>query len=183
MQRLLAFALVAASALATARNAHAQSLSIEATAGMGLSSARAGYAGSRSGLAVGALLSMRLRPAAGGRIVAGIGASAQGTGANAAICRPSAADECMPTVPGYFVFAPLIGWETDRSTVRAMVGPAYIQPTRGDGHALGLQGRLDMVPLTIGRAAIVASIRPALVLNHRSDTVGLLAFGPGLRIG
>jgi hypothetical protein len=128
--------------------------------------------GRQSGPAVDIVLGARLRQvASGGALVAGLSGSVQGGGVSTG-----------PGFPQFYLIASGIGWENEGGEFRAMIGPAFVQPTSGDGRTVGLQGRLDVAARVLPPVALVFSLRPALVPDYRGYMVGLLAFGIGLRL-
>lgn len=183
MTRFFVLALAVAMASLGAAHVRAQSLSpvsIEATLGAGKGWTGGQYLGSRSGVAADILLGVRLRRAGSGALAAGLSASAQGGGTSTTMCRLETSDTCIPAFPDFFAVAPLVGWESGAGRLRMLVGPAFVQ-ARGEGSALGVQSRLDLAVPLAGRFGAVASIRPTIIPDYRGDTVGLLAFGVGLR--
>lgn len=158
--------------------------SIAATAGRGVGYTSGNYKVHKGdGLAGDVMIAARLRPMAGGRLIVGVSASAQGTGGRDMSCQPTPTGGCVEGFPSFYSFAPLIGWESTGARLRTMVGPAYLvslDDGDGDGRALGVQARFDAAIVTIGHLAVMASVRPTLVPSFRGDPVGLLAFGLGL---
>lgn len=181
--RRFAFALAIASLLTVAHAASAQPrspISLEATVGLGFGSTDGDYRQNRTGLAADALLGARLRPAAGGALVVGLGASVQGSGASSLECRPAPDGGCTSRFPDFYAFAPLAGWENGHATLRAMAGPAFVHAMDA-GRAVGVQARLDVVAASIRRVAVIASVHPTWIPDYRGDAIGLLAVGLGLR--
>lgn len=182
--RLLALILTFAPVVTFSSGAHAQPkapLSVAVTAAREFGRTRGEYHGDRNGLAADVLLALRLRPTAGGVLVVGLGASSQAARSYATICTPMANGECMPHFPGFSTLAPSVGWETNGAFVRGMVGPTLVWPDAGRP-VVGVQGRLDMMPVTVGRVSGIVSVRHTLIPDYRGDMVGLLAIGAGLRL-
>jgi len=176
-RHLIVIVLTVTSALTVAPSAIAQSpprFSLEASVGEGTGWTSGDYGGAHSELAVDVVLGARLRQlAGGGGLVAGLSGSAHGGGVY---------DLLEPRFPQFYLIAAAIGWENEGGGLRAMIGPAFVQPMSGDGRTVGVQGRLDVAGKVMPRLAIVASLRPALVPDYRGDMVGLLAIGIGLRL-
>ncbi len=156
-------------------------LSFEANIGAGKGWGGDGYVGNGSGLALDALVGLRVRSLAHGGLVAGVSGAIQSAGARATVCPPNPSGTCIPGFPDVYTVSALAGWESGRGILRVMLGPAFAHASDA-GNALGFQGRVDAAAPFTNRVALVASIRPTVIPNLRGSTLKLLAFGIGLRV-
>ncbi len=156
-------------------------LSLEASMGAGKGWGGDGYRGNGSGLALDALLGLRVRSLAHGGLVAGVSGGIQAAGAHTTICPPNQSGTCTPGFPDVYTVAAFAGWESGRGIFRVMLGPAFAHASDA-GNALGFQGRVDAAAPFADRVAVVASIRPTVIPDFHGSTLKLLAFGIGLRV-
>ena len=183
--RILALTLALALFPAAATDVEAQTshrFSLDATAGKGFGRATGSFEGGRSGFAGDLLVAARLHALGGGSLVAGMSASAQGSGASTMICRAEPGAECAPNFPSFFLFTPSLGWESRDAGLRILAGPALVQTDFDGERAVGIQARIDMATAMTDHFAMVASIRPAIIPNYLGERVGLLGFGVGFRL-
>jgi hypothetical protein len=184
MTRCLVVALVGIAVPIIASTVDAQavsSVSLDVSVGAGKGWSGGEYVGNRSGLAVDALLGFRLRSIGREGLMVGFSGGIQRTGESSTVCRPALDGSCVPSFPDFYTLSALAGWESGRGILRVMLGPAFVQAS-GEGHALGVQGRLDLAAPFTSHIGVVASIRPTVVPSYRGDTLKLLAFGIGLRL-
>lgn len=183
-RRLLALTLAFACIATFGTGANAQPrapISVAATFAKGMGFNRGEDLGNRNGSAADVLVALRFRPTAGGVLVAGLGGSIQGGGSYPAICIPMSNGECTPPFPTFHALTSAVGWETNGAIARGMIGPALVWPEEGSA-VVGIQGRLDLMPVTVGRVSGIVSLRHTLIPDYRGDMVGLLAIGAGLRL-
>lgn len=162
--------------------AQQRSLSLDATVGMGHGRTTGEYVGDRRGVALDLLMALRLRPAIGGALVAGLNASAQGpfVGQDLLLCLPSPDGDCARQYPAFATLGALVGWENSSATLRVLAGAAYAESDAAA--ALAVQGRVEAAVPIARHLALVASARGTMIPNYRGDAFSLLAFGAGIRI-
>lgn len=164
-------------------------LSLDATLGGG-----AGIGGNevyrRGGIAVDALLGMRLRVAGRGALMAGLSAGFQGPVGSSDVCHFGSRGQCLDDFPSISPVAVLAGWEWRREdgvTLRVLAGPSHVRLDGDDtagqrGRAAGGQGRVDVAMPPLGPVALVASLRGNLVPAFHGQTLGTWAAGVGIRL-
>jgi len=181
--RLFPGALLLAGTLLVPVGAEAQpsrALSLDASIGQGRSYTAGEFDGDGKGLAVDALLALRLRPAGSGALVAGLGASSQGEAARNDICRVAPSGGCLSSHPHFSTIGALLGWESARGRLRVMGGPSFV--SADSRSTFGVQGRVDGAVPVSRHLALIASLRGTLVPDHGDDAFRLLAYGVGVRI-
>ena len=195
-QRLSAVILGLASAFLPAGVPHAQDprpLSLDATLGGG-----AGVGGvevhSRGGIALDALLGVRLRASGRSAFMAAVSAGFQGALGSGDVCFIGSRGQCLEDFPILIPVAVLAGWEgrtgtgaSPGATIRLLAGPAYVHLDGDDsagqrGNAAGAQGRVDLATPPLGPVALVASLRGNVVPRFSGQTLGSWAVGLGLRL-
>lgn len=175
-QRLLVFGLALACGAVPVTDASGQrwpAVSLDATAGLGASSGGGNFR-SRGAVALDALFGIRLRPAAGSGLLAGLSAGLQGPihGGDDCLIAPGGGG-CVPHFPLFYSAGALVGWERAGArgpSVRVLAGPAYYRADEG-GRALALQGRLDLATPALFHIALVASLRGAVLPDFRGDAL------------
>jgi hypothetical protein len=159
-----------------------RAFSCDATIGRGGGHTEGEYRGDRGGVALDALLALRLRPAGSGALVGAVSAGIQGPYGSDARCVLSSTGGCVPSFPPFATLGALVGWQNASATLRASAGPAYVGAAGYGSGAVALQGRADgAVPLA-RHLALVASVRGTFIPNYRGDAFELFAFGAGVRI-
>ncbi len=138
------------------------------------------YRSPQQGAAVDALLALRLGSTGRGAIIAGVSTGTPWAWTSTDICLRASNGGCIPTYPNFVRVGALAGWENQRTTLRAMGGPAYIS---ADGKvAFGLQARVDGAVPIVQRFALVASVRGTMVPNYRGDAFQVYSIGLGIRL-
>lgn len=158
-------------------------IAFDATAGRSFGHTGGEYRDDRQGLTADLLLAAGFAHGASGRLLAGVSASAHGTGVTTSECRPAADGSCVPGFPDFEQVGVLAGWEHRPSRIRGLAGPAYVRAS-GDWESwrLAWQARVDgAIPLA-RHVAAVGSIRGTLVPSYQGDSFTLVALAVGVRI-
>jgi hypothetical protein len=167
-----------------------RALSLDATLGGGY-----GFGGGelypRGGVALDALIGLRIRASGRSALLAGISAGVQGTLNFGDVCNHGSRGQCLDDFPALIPVAALAGWEgrtgtgtSPGATLRVLVGPSYVRfdGEAQRGRAAGAQGRVDLATPPLGPVALVASLRGNVVPRFRDQTFGTWAAGLGLRL-
>ena len=168
-------------------------LSLDATVGGGY-----GFGGgelyTRGGVALDALIGLRIRASGRSALLAGVSAGFQGPLAFGDVCHFGSRGQCLENFPILMPVAALAGWEgrtgtgtSPGATLRVLVGPSYVRFDGDDraghrGGAAGAQGRVDLATPPLGPVALVASLRGNVVPRFRDQTFAAWAAGLGLRL-
>jgi len=158
--------------------------SVEAS--LGLSSGRSSgeYQDFSVGLSLDALLGAPLAQTDKGRVFGAIAYSAQGPGPTDDVCILTADGSCLPRFPSVGTASLLGGWERSDTRLRVLTGPALAGDAAGDwrDYRLAWVARVDAASGSLGRLALVASLRATLVPSYDEDSLQLVALGVGLRL-
>ena len=158
----------------------AQAASIEASMGIGtgLGGPEARH---RTGMAMDALVGVRVRDLSHGALVAGLAIGAQGAASRTDDCILTPGGGCLPSFPFLVWVGPLAGWQSPRGRLRVLAGAASFQADEG-GSTAGITARADAAVRALPHLAPVVSVRGAILPSYQGDMIGLLSVGVGLRI-
>jgi hypothetical protein len=183
---ILLAGMVAVAGAVRAQDLHQLSLDVSVGGGSGFGAGEVHRAG---GIALDAVIGLRLRASDRSAVMAGASVGFQGPLWSSDVCYVGTGGECLDDFPLLMPIALLAGWEAQSTrghTIRAMAGPAYVR-VDGDnnagytGRAVGAQARVDLATRPLGSVALIASARGTLLPRFRSSTLGAWSFGVGLR--
>jgi len=175
----------AACGLAPARGAAQlpSAVSVDMSAGVFVGSG--GTYVDRSGPAIEALVTYRLRQTSAGILLAAVTLGVQAPMTTDDRCALVPNGDCIPEFPLFVSGGTLLG--VQRGTVRTvsarfMAGPVYYRAENEDSGALGVQGLAEVATPSWHHTALFASLRHSLLPSFRQETVGITSFGLGIRI-
>lgn len=182
--KLLVFLCVCGIMLPAAANAQQHS-PVLAQASLGLRAGMGGTYVNRGGATLDLMLTARVRDTPVGALIGGFNIGIQGSTGRTLECLPvEPGGDCAPHFPTLLSGGTLLGVQRGSArtaSARIMAGPAYYYGF-GAGSALGLQGQLDVATPPVLSAAVVASLRSAVLPDFRGDVLRINSLGLGLRI-
>lgn len=136
------------------------------------------------GPAIDGVLAVPLARTSAGTVVAGITGGMSGPIMHDLICEADPNGGCIPDFPTFATIGAAAGLQrglTSTLSARVMAGAAVYQDVDGPS-AFGFNSRIDVAQRLIYRAAIVASVRGAVLPRYEGNSLRFAAFGLGLRI-
>lgn len=182
IRRLLLASLLAAAPTAAAAQQQTFGPSLEAS--LGLFAGGGGTFGERGGPTIDAVMAVPVARTSAGTVMLGLTGGISGPIRHDLICTADPEGGCIPDYPTFASIGGALGLQrglTSGLSTRAMAGAAVYQDVDGPS-TFGFQGRIDVAQRLFYRAALVASVRGAVIPRYQGESLSFGAVGLGIRM-